>query len=138
MPPFLLSLVMSRAGVMCIVGALVLGVIGAQTLRLNHAKHDLAQTQAALVAEKAVSAGLRASVATAEQRRATEYAAATAALSEAEQACTTRVAEAHRSADAIRSLMEKPVAKDPKTGCPIAGLLGARELRDALGLPAGP
>lgn len=132
-----LTFLKSRLGVGCIVAALVLGAIGVQTLRANHYKASAEATAKALTAEKATSAALRASVAAAETNRKAEYANATAAAGGAETQCLARVAAAHTSAGKIRTLVEKPHAPDPTTGCPARALLGAGELRDAL-RPAGP
>lgn len=63
--PAILSMLTSRAGLAVIAGALVLGVIGVQTLRLQHAKADLtslrkadAEALAQAVARQKVSASI--------------------------------------------------------------------------------
>lgn len=127
-----LNLLLSRGGLAILAALAIAGVISVQTLRLAHAKHDLASARSALGAENALASGLRADVAVSEQRRATEYGNAAAALSAAQAACAARVAQAHRSADAIRTLVETPRGDDPKTGCPVRALLRAGELRDAI------
>lgn len=128
----MLALLLSRGGLALMAALAIAGVISVQTLRLAHAKHDLAGARSALRAETDMAGQLRTSVTTSEQRRDTEYRAAAASLSAAESACAVRVAEAHRSADRIRTLVEKPHATDPKTGCPVRALLRAGELRDAI------
>lgn len=121
----MLSLLLSRTGIVGIICALVLGVITVQSLRLAHAKHDLSDARSAL---KSASADVQLS----EQRRAVEHAGAVQDASAADAACAARVAQAHRSADRIRTLVEKPHATDPKTRCPVRAMLSARELRDAI------
>lgn len=123
--PMLLGLVTSRAGIIGILCALVLGVIGVQTLRLGHAKRDLTTARASLATAQA---SLKAS----EGLRASEYAKATSAVSDAETACSARVQAALKSGAKIHVLVNKPVAVDPKTNCPLRQLIGAGELRDAL------
>lgn len=122
------AILASRIGRAALVLALVAAVVGLQTLRLAHAKADLAHAR--VVAEQA-----RAVVALSEDRRKAEHADAVRGLEQAEGACQARVAEAHRAAQAIRTLVEKPHAMDPN-GCPVRRLLDAGELRDAIRPPA--
>src|SRR3954471_24472011 len=67
-----------------------------------------------------------------EANRKTEHTAAVSALADAGKACDARVAEARRSAGAIKTIVEKPHAVDPASHCPVPDLVPARELRDAL------
>ena len=119
------ALLLSRAGLASLAIAIVVGVLLTQTGRLAHTKASLSRARAALAAAEA---SLKAS----ESLRTAERAEANEALSQAEIACAARIAEARRSADNIRILMEKPHATDRKTGCPVRALLGSDELRDAL------
>lgn len=121
----LTALLFSRAGLIGMAVLVVIGIIGVQTLRLSHAKSDLATARASLAT---ATASLKAS----EALRGTEYAAATKSLSDAEKACADRVAQAHSSAGKIRTLVERPHATDPTTHCPVRSMLGAGELRNAI------
>lgn len=69
-----------------------------------------------------------------EDRRSTEFNQAKDALADAGKTCDARVAEARRSAQSIRTIVEKPRAQvlDPVTRCPVPVLVPAGELRDAL------
>lgn len=120
-----LGFLASKLGLAALAIALVLGVIGVQTLRLNHAKHDLTAARASLAT---AGASLKAS----ESLRAAEYAKAATAVSDAETACSARVQSALKSGAKIHVLVNKPVAVDPKTNCPLRQLIGVGELRDAL------
>lgn len=91
--------------------------------------------QAALTSEAAF-ASERASFAAEKANRDTERTSDQTAVSEAATACDQRVAEARRSASVIRTIVEKPVASDPITHCPVADLVGADELRSALEHPS--
>jgi hypothetical protein len=112
--------------------ALLLVFGGVQTLRLGHAKGDLSEARQALVTEKAGAKALKASLKLSEDKRAVEYSLAVNDAGAAEDACAARVATAHRSATKIRSIVEKPHAVDPATGCVARAIVGAGELRDAL------
>lgn len=123
--PAILTPLFTKAGIvgMIIVGLLLL--FGALEARLHLALHGETTAKASL-------ATTRGDLTASEQLRTAEYASATKALSASELACAARVAEAHRSATAIHTLMEKPYGTDPKSGCPIRALLGAGELRNAV------
>ena len=107
-----------------IVVALVLGAFGIQGARLAHAKTDLTAARASLAA-----ANDRVKVS--EALRASEYAKATSALSEAEKACSARVHAAIKSGAKIHALVTRPTVLG-KDNCPVRQLLNAGELRDAL------
>lgn len=126
----MIALLTSRLGLAAIAMALVLGVIGVQTLRLTHAKHDLA---AARVSLATATASLKAS----EALRASEYQKATTAVSDAEIACSARVQAALKSGAIIKKIVSKPYATDAVSHCPVRALLSPGELRDALE-PASP
>ena len=66
-----------------------------------------------------------------ERLRSEENDEARVALSEAEQSCTTRLAEARRSAAAIRSIVTEETRRD-QNGCPVRGVVDPGRLRDAL------
>jgi len=124
-PAILLKLLADPRALAGIGLALILAYAGMQTLRLHHAKADLAAARAQLTTAKA-------SFAASESLRGQEHAQATQAVAAAEAACQARIAAARRSAVVIRNLVEKPVATDPNTHCPLRALIGAVELRDAL------
>lgn len=112
--------------------AVLIAALGVQTFRLNHAKADLVTVRTQVAEEKRLSKALSASLKLSEDKRAVEYSRAVEDAGVASDACAARVAAAHRSADKIRSILEKPHATDPATGCPARALIGAGELRDAL------
>lgn len=58
------------------------------------------------------------------------------AIDDAGKACDARVAIARRSAAAIQSIVTKEVRYD-ESRCPVRAVVGAGELRNALGLAAG-
>jgi hypothetical protein len=84
---------------------------------------------------KVAAARYKAAHAASESRRAAEAGQAVKAVSEAEIACDARVAQARRSAQAIRTIIEREVPRDPN-GCPVRQLVDPDSLRDAL-RPAG-
>ena len=71
----------------------------------------------------------------AEEARGREARKARDAVTEAGKACDVRVALARRSAAAIQSIVTKEVQYD-QSHCPVRAVVGAGELRDALGLAA--
>lgn len=71
----------------------------------------------------------------AEALRGRERAKAIDAASAAARTCDARVATARRSAAAIQSIVTKEVRYD-ESRCPVRAVVGAGELRDALGLAA--
>ena len=87
--------------------------------------------QAAVTSEAAFAAEQGAFHAS-ERNRATEFTADKAAVTGAASACDVRVAQTRAAASAIRTLVEKPNATDPKTGCPDPGLYGSGELWNAI------
>ena len=87
--------------------------------------------QAAITAQAAFTAE-QGAFRTSETNRAAEFTADKAAVTRAGAACDGRVAQARASAGAIKTLVEKPNAVDPKTGCPDPGLYGAGELWNAI------
>jgi hypothetical protein len=119
-----LAFLTSKLGLGLIAAALIAGVIATQTLRLNHTKSDLSAARASLAASES---RLKAS----ESLRASEYAVATKAASEAETACSLRVAQALKTSVRIRTIVQKPVNLDA-TNCPLRPIVPAGELRDAL------
>lgn len=112
---------------------------GAHERHVQYAKDApiIAKAKSDLRDEKAVSAGLRLALKASEDKRAVEYSLAVQSAGEADSACAARVAAAHRSANAIRSIIEAPHATDPATHCPARELVSADQLRDAL-QPAHP
>ena len=70
-----------------------------------------------------------------ETLRVREHGKAVAVSAEAARACDARVAVARRSAAAIQSIVTKEVRYD-ESRCPVRAVVGAGELRDALGLAA--
>lgn len=71
----------------------------------------------------------------AESIRGDERAQAERAVSAVTQACDARIATARRSAAAIQSIVTKETRYD-ESHCPVRAVVGAGELRDALGLAA--
>lgn len=69
----------------------------------------------------------------AERFRAQERARAEQAVGDLATACDARVASARRSAAAIQSIVTREVRYD-ESRCPVRAVVGAGELRDALGL----
>lgn len=69
----------------------------------------------------------------AERLRGIEHDKAVSATGQAAKACDARVAAARRSAAAIQSIVTKEVRYD-ESRCPVRAVVGAGELRDALGL----
>lgn len=67
-----------------------------------------------------------------EALRGQETTAARAAVDDDAKACETRVAEARRSAQALKTLLAKETKIDPATHCPVRMLLPASGLQDAL------
>lgn len=130
MLPFPLSLLLTPKGAFAALLALLVVAMAVQSLRLDHAKHDLTAARASLATE---AASLKAS----EGLRAAEYRKATAAAGDAETACSARVETALKTGAAIKKIVSKPYATDPTSHCPVRALLGAGELRDAF-QPAGP
>lgn len=125
MPALLLKLLLDPRVLVGIGFFLVLTFAGVQSERLKHAKADL-------VASRALARTAQAAAAASEKLRAAEYTSAKAAVSDAQSACAARVDTAHHQATAIAELIERPVHVDPKTSCPVRGLVGAVELRHAL------
>jgi len=91
----------------------LLGALGVQSIRVDGLKDDLREARREL-----------------EVLREAREAAVADAQSQADL-CAARVAEARRSTRAIQSLLNKDVVHD-EAGCPVAGLLDAGELRQAL------
>lgn len=121
----ILSLLFSRAG---IVGMILVGLVtvfGVQELRLKLAQHGEASAKADASTSKA---GLKLS----EDKRAVEYSQAVGEAGDAETQCAARVAAAAKSGTAIHAIVSKPYVPDPKSGCPLRAIVGARELRDAI------
>lgn len=118
--------------------ALIFG-FAARERHVQYAKDApiIAKAKSDLRDEKAVSAGLRLALKASEDKRAVEYSLAVQSAGEADSACAARVAAAHRSANAIRSIIGAPHATDPQTHCPARELVSADQLRDAL-QPAHP
>ena len=71
----------------------------------------------------------------AEKIRGKERDEAVHAADDASKACDARIATARRSAAAIQSIVTKEVRYD-ENRCPVRAVVGAGELRDALGLAA--
>lgn len=61
---------------------------------------------------------------------------ASTAMTEANASCDARVAEARRSAKAIKEIVYAEPKRDP-AGCPVRSLVDPDKLRHALGTPAG-
>jgi len=120
----MLAFLLSKAGLTMIGVGLIAGVILIQTARLQHAKNDLAAARASLATAEA---SLKAS----EGNRTAEYARATSALSDAQNACSARVATALKSGAAIHRIVSKPAKADAR-GCPVREIVTAAELRGAL------
>lgn len=101
---------------------------------------DLREDVATLTVERdkaiEVAEGWKAGFDEAEALRAEERQEAVAAVDDAARRCDARVAEARRSAAAIRDLLEEEPERDSE-GCPVRELVPADRLRDALQPPAG-
>jgi hypothetical protein len=122
-----------------VIGLLIvsLAATGVQSLRLGHAKHDLAEARAGRDAWKktadknqALAEAWAKRAGQSEGLRKAESKTAVAAVNATETACAARVDAARRSADAIIKLISKEPRRDPQ-GCPIRELLDARSLRNA-------
>jgi len=85
-----------------------------------------------LAASKAWEANFRGS----EAARGRERERAEGAVNASAKACDVRVSAARRSAAAIQSIVTKEVRYD-ESRCPVRAVVGAGELRDALGLASG-
>jgi len=94
--------------------ALSVALAGVQTWRLDRVKADFerVKSEAATLAARLDDAARDAQVS-------------------ADQ-CIAREASARQSARAIERIIERPVHVDPVSGCPVAGLIGADELRQAV------
>jgi hypothetical protein len=121
------------------VGASVLAILTA-IIGIDVAWHK--QTTAELETWKAAALGSEAAfgvergVLLADRRsRDTERGADIAAVSGDAAACDARIAKVRASDAAITTLLEKPHATDPKTGCPVPGLYSAGELWNAIAPP---
>ena len=120
----MLAFLLSKAGLTIVGITLIAGVILTQTLRLNHAKNDLAAAKASL-------ASAQTALNVSESRRAAEYQLSTKAVSDAQNACSARVAAALKSGAAIHRIVSKPARADAR-GCPVREIVTAAELRGAL------
>lgn len=98
----------------------------------KHVVHDRNHWHAQAAQWEAKAKVFKDAVAASENLRAKEAAQARAGVAQAQSQCDQRVAEARRSAGAIKRLMEKPRATDPVSHCPVPDLVPSSELRDAL------
>jgi len=104
---------------------------GVQTLRLDSAKASLHASRLETRAEKARAVAWEASYRQADALRREEQGRALRAVSEAGAQCDARVSAARKSANAIRTIVEKVPTYDP-TGCPVRELIPSSLLNDAL------
>jgi hypothetical protein len=111
--------------------AACLAFAGVQTLRLDSAKTSLHASRLETRAEKARAAAWEASYRQADALRREEQGRALRAVSEAGAQCDARVSAARKSANAIRTIVEKVPTYDP-TGCPVRELIPSSLLNDAL------
>ncbi len=111
--------------------AACIALAGVQTLRLDSAKASLHASRLETRAEKARAAAWQASYAQADALRREEQGRALRAVSEAGAQCDARVSAARKSANAIRTIVEKVPTYDP-TGCPVRELIPSSLLNDAL------
>ena len=108
-----------------------LALAGVQTLRLKASDASLHASRLETRAEKARAAAWEASYRQADALRREEQGRALRAVSEAGAQCDARVSAARRSASAIQTIIQKVPTYD-STGCPVRGVIGSRELSDAL------
>lgn len=120
------AILTSKAGIAAMVLAAILALFGIQELRLKLAQSGEAKATASLGLARAALTG-------SEALRGREHADAVSAASDAEKACSARVASALASGTAIRKIVEAPHALDPTTHCPVRALVGAGQLRDVVG-----
>jgi C4-dicarboxylate-specific signal transduction histidine kinase len=99
--------------------------------RADLAEAALKAEKVAFADEKRAFAAERAHSAAVEAARGKDHAAATHSATDADKACSARVATARRSASAITHLLNEPPHANPDPREP--ELLSARQLRDALG-----
>lgn len=90
----------------------------------DHAQGEVTRLEGELKTAKAA-------VEASERLRRLESDVAKEALKDARDDADARVKEARRSAGAIKKIVEKPHAIDPK-GCPVPDVVSTDELRDAL------
>lgn len=136
---FRTPLVRQLAGVAAVLAALILAISGVYLAGVSAGKAKIAPDRDAwrttagqyLASATAWERSFRGS----EARRDEERDQARDAVDEAAKACDARVATARRSAAAIQSIVTKEVRYD-ENRCPVRGVVGAGELRDALGLAA--
>lgn len=119
-----------------IVAALAVGAYQtAPLIGVNAQRHRLAtardQYRTEAVAWHKNADGWRASFDKSEGVRATETQEARRAVEADAASCTLRVADARRSAVAIRKVLDEPVKLDANR-CPLRRIISADELRDAL------
>lgn len=121
----MLAFLLSKTGLALIAILAVMGVIAVQASLLNRANHEIVGLKASRdAAQERVKAS--------EVLRATEYATAKTALTDAEAACGERVKKALGSGAVIRTIVGRPVHVDPTTHCPDRSVVSADELRRSL------
>lgn len=109
-------------------------VVGAQA-RIERVREDRDDWRKAADEWHRAAEGWEASYRSSEGLRDAERATAAAAMAEADRACLARVAEARRSARAIKEIVNAPVPTDD-AGRPGRQLFDPGVLRDALGARA--
>jgi len=111
--------------------AACLAFAGVQTLRLKANDASLHASRLETARETARARAWEASYRQADALRREEQGRALRAVSEAGAQCDARVSAARKSANAIRTIVEKVPTYD-STGCPVRSVIGPRELSDAL------
>ncbi len=111
--------------------AACLALAGVQTLRLKASDASLHASRLETARETARARAWQASYAQADALRREEQGRAVRAVSEAGAQCDARVNAARKSANAIRTIVQKVPTHDP-TGCPVRELIPSSLLNDAL------
>ena len=97
-------------------------------------KHQRDQYKVASEDWKASSAAYERGYRGEKAMRAAEWQSAKDGAQSLDKQCAARVAEAHRSSEAIRKLLSRPGKVDPVTQCAVPEAIAATDLHGALGL----
>lgn len=134
MTPFAWKLVAGAASAALLIGSYhMLPVIGPGA-RIGALKADVRAAEKGASDNAKAAAAWELSFRSSEAARKGDQHAAAAAVTAANQACDTRLAEARRSTKVIERIVNAP-AKLDASGCPVRGLVDPGELRDALNPP---
>lgn len=138
MIPLALLQIAGKAAPYAIAGALAITayqlapILGVNAQR-HHLEHQRDTYRDSAVAWHGKADGYLASFRKSEGFRKDEHAEAVRSIEEEHASCNLRVAEARKSALAIRKIVEKP-AKLDAGGCPVREVVSADDLKAALGV----